>query len=231
MNRFEKWKRETNRKLRRKALEDRDSHLFHSHYFHQFFEGYKEYREVDEKGHVKIRRVYEGIVYQSKLSAGPYWLVRLLYVALFAGMVFSLIGAALTQSESGGALYVILPEIATIVCIFWLLYTLFVSYLFAPKKMTVDDYRTSHGSIRTVTRILTFCFMADSLVTLVYTLLCGSTSNILIAAGLFGLGAICAAIINLIEGKLPYDEIIPKKSPDDAEGNAFEVEYDLDMEG
>jgi hypothetical protein len=224
MNKYTKWKRETNRKLRRKLEEDRDIHIFHSHFFHRYFEGYTEYRDVDEKGKVHIRREYTGTVYISELSGGEYWLLRAVYVILFAAMLYFLYQASMRQTAFGNNLFLVLPEIATVACFFWMFYTLLVSYVFAPKRMTIDDYRTSSGSLIRVSKLLAVLSALDALVSFVLALIGHAAAEGYMAALFFLGNAAIAAIIFLIEQKTPYQEIVPQKSPDDEITHGIEID-------
>lgn len=225
MNSYRNWKINTNQKLRRKALEDRDSHMLHSHAFHSYFEGYKEYREADEHGRIKIRRVYEGTTYKSKLSNLNYWMVRLLYIALYAFMIFTIVFSAKKQGTSGNAIYLVIFEIATIIGLAWLFYTLLASYVFAPKLMTIGDYKSSNGSIKSAGKYLGVCFIADGIMTVVYGITHSIDSNLVAVIIMWLMAAAAAIIIYEIESTLPYEEIIPDHSPDDDVTQGIEIEY------
>lgn len=204
-----------NRKMRRKAQEDRDVRVFHSASYHRFFEGYTEYETVNSKGKKVLKRVYTGTWYMQALEAKYYFMLRVFYCLLFAGIVFLFSHAGMTQQESGTALYVVLPEIATVCFLFYLLYTLFVGYLFVPRKMTVNDYRGSSLSLKKASAGIGLCLLADSGLTALYLLLHRDhDSSGAGAAALKFLGAaILAAGMYLAERRVPYKEMENDAAP------------------
>lgn len=205
-----------NQKMRRKAQEDRDVRMFHSASYHRFFEGYTEYETVNAKGKKVLKRVYTGIWYVQDLATPNYFFLRALYCLLFAGIVLLFSRAGMTQQESGTALYVVLPEIATVCFLFYLLYTLFVGYLFVPRKMTVHDYRSSSLSLKKASKGMGICLFADTALTVLYLFLHrGTSASGAGAAALEFLGAaLLAGAMCLIECKIPYKEVENDTAPE-----------------
>lgn len=203
------WARKKNRDLHRQALEDRDSGLWHSHAFHRYFEGYTEYRELGQNGKEHTRRVYTASWYSQELSRRQSVLLRVCYVLLFLLMCASVVVAGTRQGASGTAFYIVLAELATLIALFWLGYTLFVNYLFVPKKMTVHDYRVSSGALKRSSLLLAVFFGVDAAMTILEAVLKGTDSFVSFPAVLaaFAAGCLCAAAIHLAEKKVPYREI------------------------
>ena len=207
---YTEWKRNINRKLRRRAEEDRDSGrgvLFHSIFYHNYLEGYKEVYETDANGKRRLKRTYVGMWYVQRLSRTQYILLRLLYVLLFAAMIALVAFAALSQRASGSALYVVIPEILVVCMFFRILYILAASYLFAPKKMTINDYETSSGAIRNASLVMAVSTALCGAGSLIYGLIHGSLTAELAPAGLFLLAGLTALVMNRIEHGVPYDEV------------------------
>lgn len=202
------WARRKNRELNRKSLEDRDARLWHSRAYHDYFEGYVEREVTDARGKTRIRRVYAGTWYVQDLPRGRYVLLRILYVLLFAGMAGALVLAGLLQGGAGTAFYVVLPEIVTVCLLARLFYALFVCYLFAPKRMTIHDYRSSSGALNRTCVALTAAFLVCACATLAEALLRhAALGGALAAAAAFALGALLAGAAAYVEKKTPYKEL------------------------
>jgi len=101
MSALKDWARRKNRELHRQALEDRDSRLWHSRFYHRYFEGYTENKELDQNGKERIRRIYTADWYGQDLPKGKRIGVRLLYMMLFAMMVAAVFGAGILQGGTG----------------------------------------------------------------------------------------------------------------------------------
>lgn len=219
MTSYNEWKRNMNRKLRIKAEEDRDSSkgvLFHSLFYHKYFEGYKEHYEIGTDGKPHLKRVYAGMWYRQSVSDKNYILIRIGYVLLFAALFLLLVAAGRIQGASGTALYVVIPEILIVVMLFRVFYILIASYLFAPKKMTIHDYESSSLALKTAAVILGGAELLACLATLLYALLHRGGAS-LPSALVFLLGGALAAAIWLIENRIPYEELFNKEG-DKAEG-------------
>ena len=207
------WARGKNRELHRQALEDRDSKMWHSHAYHRYFEGYTEYNELDRNGKPHVRRVYTASWYMQDVSRRRYVLLRVFYTALFLLMCGAVLAAGTRQGTAGTAFFIVLAELATLLLLAWLGYTLFVNYLFAPEKMTVHDYHVSSGSVKRISLALTTAFGADALLTVLEGILKGTdrfgSFGVTLAA--FAAGCFCAVIMHLTEKRVPYREIENKK--------------------
>lgn len=219
------WAKRKNRELHRQALEDRDSKLWHSHAYHRYFEGYTEYNELDRNGKPHVRRVYTASWYTQDISRRRAVLLRVCYIALFLLMCGAVVVAGTRQGAAGTAFYIVLAELATLLLLAWLGYTLFVNYLFAPKKMTVHDYHASSGTVRRVSFALAVSFGMDILLTVLEAMLKGTDafSNFGITLAAFTAGCVRAVIMHLTEKRVPYREIENKKEAP-ARGTVIEGE-------
>ena len=207
---YTEWKRNINRKLRRRAEEDRDSGkgvLFHSIFYHNYFEGYKEIYETDANGKRRLKRTYAGMWYVQKLPQPQYILLRITYVILFAIIIALVVMGALAQNASGAALYIVIPEIIVVGMFFRLLYILAASYLFAPKKMTINDFETSSGALKNATFVLTIAALAASVLSLLYGALHSDVSGVIKTAVCFLAAAFTSFVMNRVEHTVPYEEV------------------------
>ena len=200
------WARRKNRELHRQALEDRDSRLWHSRFYHRYFEGYNEYKELDANGKERIRRVYAADWYAQNLPKGKRIGVRLLYVALFLMMAAAVIGAGILQGGTGTRFYIVIPELITLCLLSWLGYVLLVNYLFMPKKLTVHEYKVSSLSLRIVTLAVAIAFAVDALMAALDLALVGGERGGWVIALFIG-GAACAWVMRLVESRIHYDQI------------------------
>lgn len=200
------WARRKNRELHRQALEDRDSHLWHSHAYHRFFEGYTERRETDQSGRARIRRVYAAEWYEQDLPKGKRVALRLLYALLWLLMAGAVALAGIRQGGSGTRFYIVIPELATLCLLSWLGYILLVNYDFAPRRMTLHDYKSSSVALKRASLCAAAAFLLDALMTLLEIAL-GGGAHLWAVLGLFLLGMLCAAATHLIEKKIRYAEI------------------------
>ena len=200
------WARRKNRELHRQALEDRDSRLWHSRYYHRYFEGYTETRELDANGKERIRRVYAADWYTQNLTKGKRVGVRILYIALFVMMVAAVVGAGILQGGTGTRFYIVIPELITLCLLSWLGYVLLVNYLFMPKKLTVHEYKASSLSLRIVTLAVAIAFASDALMAALDLALVGGARGEGVIA-LFLVGAVCAWAMRLVESRIHYDQV------------------------
>ena len=199
------WARKKNRELHRQALEDRDSRLWHSHYYHRYFEGFTETRETDANGKVRIHRVYTADWYVQDLPKGKRVGVRLLYIALFIMMVAAVVGAGILQGGTGTRFYIVIPELITLCLLSWLGYVLLANYLFMPVKLTVHDYKTSSLTLHVVTIALAVAFTVDALMAALDLALVGGACGGWVIALYLG-GAACAWTMRMVEAHIHYTQ-------------------------
>ncbi len=189
---------------------------FHSKGYHQYFDGYSEYRETDEKGKTRIRRVYTGIYHTAKVSDAARRGIHASYIVLWllsAGLYFFL---STREVESNVVWYTAVAEALAIFGLVWVLWSL-GNYLAAGKNMTQDGFRYTSALCRA-----SACACAAQLLTAAATIahaVLGTDQmgkELLIAAG-FAICAVCALGIRLIEQRIPYDSFLSDaKVPDDA---------------
>ena len=192
------------------APESGEARPYHSGAYHSYFEGYTEYRVTDERDKSRLRRVYTGDWYRQKLEKKQYIGLRAVYTLLFLVMAGAVALAAFTQGSAGQALYTVAPEIVTLCLLARLFYVLFVNYLFAPRKMTVNDYRTSAPALKTASSWLAALFGADLLGTALDALLNGAAGrfqSLPLTLLAFALGAAAAWLMYRMECRVPYETL------------------------
>lgn len=205
------WARKKNRELHREAFEDRDSRLWHSHSYHRYFEGYTEYRELDQNGKEQLRRVYTAAWHIQDLDRKRVIGIRILYLALFLLMAGAVVQAGV-RPGSGNAFYTALAELAVLCLLAWLGYILLVNYLFMPKKMTIHDYHSSSIALKRVALALSIAFAVSACAVLLENALKGDASGAIVPVAAFLGGAACAFGMHMAEEKVPYREIANEKA-------------------
>lgn len=134
----------------------------HSRAYHRFFAGYTEVKKVKQGGlGYTIDRVYTGQYYHRLMGRRKSLVVKLLYAAMTAAAAALFISASITQVESNGVWYVVLPEAASIAALVWTC-TGVGNYLLGPERMTVYEYRSSSGRIKraSLCALAAFCLAA-----------------------------------------------------------------------
>lgn len=211
-----RWISHTNRRLRQKLYErDADFRGFHSHSYHKYFEDYTEYRRMGANGRMKLVREYTGVWYRQKLSLCPYLLIRILYVLLSADMVFMLIQAGCRLAPT--AWYLTISEFMTVLVLTALSYILLINYVFAPRAMTVGQYKSASVSLGRISLAAAGCFAADTLFVLLSFFLSqtGSGKGTVMAAAQFLACVLSALAMSVIERRVPYEVCAAAEPPGD----------------
>ncbi len=209
------WVKKKNSELRRKLYEQETvTKGFHSWSYHSFFEDYSEIYQIGRDGKTRLVRNYEGAYYWQNLSREAYIGLRIVYAAVFAVLTALFAATGLMARASDTVWFTVLPEVATVLALSALAYTLFVNYLFIPTKMTIGDYRSSSGALKFISFVLTVCFALDSLLTLLYLPVSAGSfkendaAAVLLFAGCAGL----SFAVNKIEKRISYGNSDEKKS-------------------
>ena len=179
----------------------------HSDYYHKYFRGYTEIRKVNEKGRVSLERYYVRPWIVSDLTAGKYWLLRLLYAVLAIASAGLFVAALLQRIPSNYSVLVALPGYASALLIFLLLVST-VGYMFVPKKMTLWDYHSSTKRLKRFALATAIGQGLTAVATVVY-LLCNLVfvSETLQSVVLTVISVFFSLAIHLIERKVPYTEM------------------------
>lgn len=202
-----RWIREKNRKRRRMLAEaDVDMRMFHSASYHRHFEEYTEYRTIQPDGRTRLVRAYTGKWYRQKVSSGQYVMLRAgdLFCYLLMLLCFNM--AAKTSGAAGVSGCAAVAGCISVLLLSALAYVLLVNYIFAPRRMTVGDYKSGSGALKALSAAMTVSFLLDAFVVLLYGMLhwdvgleTASMLRYLLCAGL-------AFSIFVMERKVIYEE-------------------------
>lgn len=199
--------------------EDKREHFllrpFHSHFYHRQFEGYTEYKRPNEKGKMKIVRVYTGQYYRPDLSIGHRRLLRAVYLVLFLIMLGCFIVGASLDTEVNYNIYTNIIIAATVPAAFWMAIAL-VNYLAAPEKLKIPEYKSGPVRLKTASMV---CFVLSLMRFLSLALYCLCIKGALTSGDLTAMiyALICAAamiLINRIENKVVYESVINPVKPE-----------------
>ncbi|MDC7287540.1 hypothetical protein NXH76_06995 [Blautia schinkii] len=211
-----RWIREKKRRIRRKLQEqDADTRGFHSRGYHRHFEGYTEYKMQDITGRVKIVREYTGCHYRQKLNTLQYILLRGGYLVIYTLMIGLLVSAGWQKRAGDAVWYLVYVQLAVILSLMALGYTLLVNYVPAPRSMTVGDYKSAAKGLKTASVVVSICFLTAACLTIFYMILHRDVSGAADtgAAVKFILGGILAFLIYFVECKVPYEESTGNTEP------------------
>lgn len=175
--------------------------------FLRYFEGYTEVPSLTPQGAVQVKMVY----------TAPYWVHDMTdrewkrRKAGFGGLT-TLITAlylcgAFMPLGGNAARYMMLPGgITAAILLFLITYT--VAYLSRPRKMTVYDYRHTHGALRCWPFLTALGLLATGIMSVVCLIADGEgkTLRLLLCAGCYFVGAFAAFIMYRMENKTEYYE-------------------------
>lgn len=181
---------------------------YHSAAYHRHFEGWSEFEEQKTNGKVRIRRVYTGAWYRQDLSDRRRILLKLLFSTLFVFAAVLFIFCSTQYVGNNQCWYVAITQAGAIVGLVWMGIGLF-NYLTAKKSMTIAEYRSSSGTLRVGSMIVSISFTAAMLMTLLFDLLQYNeiifSREVMCAAG-YMICAVAVFTVNSIERKIRYTE-------------------------
>lgn len=193
--------------IRKGEEEAPESGRRHSDYYHKYFRGYTEVRQLNAKGRVVIERVYTQPWIVSGLSAASYWLLRLLYLVL-TSVSAVLFVAALTQEVPGNYSWVVaVPGYVSIILMF-LLAVSTLAYIFVERKMTLWGHTSSTKKLKRFALATSIGQCVTSAALVIYALITQIyiVESLNCALTIF-LAAICSGTMFFVERKMPYTEI------------------------
>lgn len=193
----------------------------HSDYYHKYFRGYTEVRQLNAKGRVVIERVYTQPWIVCGLSTGKYWLLRMLYAVLTI-MSAVLFVTALTQKIPGNYSWIVaIPGYASAVLLI-LLAASILMYIIAEKKMTQWGHISSTKRLKAASFAVAIGQLLTAIALIIYAIITRIyVSESLICAAVILLSAICSGAMFLVERSVPYTEI-PNETKLPA-GDAYEI--------
>ncbi len=192
---------------RKGEVEAPESGRRHSDYYHKYFRGYTEIRHLNEKGRITIERLYTQPWIISGLTTSQYWLVRVLFLILtVAAAVLFLIGLG-SNVIANYSWQVAAPGYITIILLFLLVVST-LAYIFVERKMTLWGHTSSTIKLRRFSLLSAIGQGVTAIVQAVMAFVIAvDVKETLFCSLAIVIGALCALVIYIIEGKLPYKEI------------------------
>lgn len=183
--------------------QDFQNNSWHSRYYHRYFKDYKEILEPTEDGRSRIRRIYVGYYHEAQVSAGKWIGLKLGYCALTV-LSFAIFATFALQSNSiNMTWYGVLPQVVAL-CAFLFLAWFLVGRLFAPQKLTKQQFAEYSKNVRLTALAAGVSLLVGSVVTLGHCFLCGGTAAQLMQTAGFVFSALLILTIRWLEGKVPY---------------------------
>lgn len=183
--------------------QDFQNNSWHSRYYHRYFKDYKEILESSEDGRPRIRRIYVGYYHEAQISAGKWLALKLSYCALTV-VSFAIFAAfALQSNPVNMTWYGVLPQVAAL-CAYLFLAWFLVGRLFAPQKLTKQQYAEYSKNVRLTALAAGLALLLGGTVALGHWLLCAEPAAQLIQTAGFVCSALGVLAIWWLEGKTPY---------------------------
>ncbi len=181
--------------------------------YHNFFEGYTEYEQMDAKGKPKIHRVYTGLYYKYELTTAQKVCIRLFYILLFVISVGAYIFAATMDSPGNLVWYTNVPVAFSLILYIWLLVA--ICYYMPLRDRTVFEFRTSSLNAMRVCKWQIICVgvtIATHVLFIILNRPADTSREILVMVGYFITGAACFGIW-FTEDHLPYSTYPSTQEP------------------
>lgn len=189
-------------------LGERDTGFRHRNYYHKHFMGYTEVRHVNEKGRIVIERCYTAPWQHHNISNARWVLTKLAYVlgalVTTALYLWALVQPVLTNSAAIVAAPGFLSGLLLV-----LLWMSVFTYVSAPRKMTLWEWRSGKGKIERFTRLTAAAILLTVIAKIVFICVWldfqweGEILPIIVLA----VAALPLIAIYFVEHKMEYDEI------------------------
>ncbi len=114
----------------------------HSSSYHSYFEGYAEMKRLDEKGRMRVERIYAGPYYHPRLISGTMGGRKLLYVCLWLASLAGLLSSALPSQPVNRSAFSVIPTVASLFALVLVGRSVY-NYCVSSEKMTLGQYRAS----------------------------------------------------------------------------------------
>lgn len=206
---------------REKQKNEAPGHGWHSAAYHRHFEGWAEIERRDERGRVRIERVYRGTWYIQSLSRAQRIGERAALAVLFAAALALFAFAALRPVAGNAKWFLALGQFAVIAAALFTLAGL-VNYLTCGGKMTVGEYKSGPVRFRRGCAVM----IAALLLCLLLYLLCAflyeaGIGTHLLCAALCLASALFLVLAHRLDANVPYEN---KESEAPGEPDAVEIE-------
>ena len=183
----------TQTELSRTFAEEEQNKGFHRASYHRHFEGYAEFKTIDENGALHIQRVYVGNWYSPQLSKSGHALRKILYPLLWAACTALLLFSASRPITVNTLWYLTSLQALTLVALAWIASALF-NYALVPFRQTVGEWR---GSGRRLIHSAFTCAGLQSLSFVVQFVALFSHLDSLAASMPSMIGTVCTVILLL----------------------------------
>lgn len=196
---------------------------WHSSSYHKYFEGYKEYETVNEKGKTVIRRVYEGTLYCPELTKKQRTRLKIAVPVLWLLAVGIFIFAATRYVKMNASWYGAILELGVLGCMIWEL-TAVINYLMSREKLTVNDFRSGSRRLLKSSFVVMGALILTSLVYIVCSFIYHEELGAHFLCAVYcWVATLPQLLLNRLESNVTYSEEKPeKKTPDDVDAVTIE---------
>lgn len=189
-------------------LGERETGFRHRNYYHKHFMGYTEVRRVNSKGRVVSERHYTAPWQRHDLTDRQWVLTKAAYVL---GVLISTIlffWALIQRVPSNSAAIAAAPGFASVLLLV-LLWMAVCTYVSAPRKMTLWEYRSGKRKIELFTRLYAAGAIVTTVAKIVFICVWMEFSWQGEIAGLAALllSAVPPVLVFLVERKMNYEEL------------------------
>lgn len=189
-------------------LGERETGFRHRNYYHKHFMGYTEVRRVNQNGRIVIERNYTAPWQHHNLTNVQWVLIKLLYVlcALITSALY--LWALVQRIPTNSASIVAAPGFLSGFLLILLWMAIF-TYVSAPRKMTLWEYRSGKGKIHRFTILASASLLLTVIAKIIFICFRMDFAWENEVASLLALlfSAIPPLCIYLVERKVPYDEL------------------------
>lgn len=179
---------------------------WHSNAYHRHFEGYSEYMTQDEKGKVKIQRIYTAPWYHMALDSK---VKRQLWIQLsdcWAVCMLLFLFAGTRNISVNSVWYMALCQAAAIVCSLWNASGI-VHLIVLPEKAEVSQYRSSFEATRKSSMRMMTAFTGAGLSVLLLLILgCENFGMHLGCLAVYALCILLSLTINRLNENIPFTQ-------------------------
>lgn len=138
---------------------------YHSRAYHRYFEEFAELRYCDEKGRLRIDRVYVGNYYRRNVSDGRHKLLKIQYAVTYLLALTIFLFAGTRDTQLNGVVYVYVPVTLSLAAMLYFILPLFYN-LTAPREMIIRNYRDSSEKLINVSMCAAVLLIVSALATI-----------------------------------------------------------------
>ena len=192
----------------------------HSDSYHRYFRGFTEIRVPRENGRFQIQRYYTQPWIVSTASSKDYWLKRALMIVLLVSSWGAYITGMCLPVGSNRWWVTAVPGLSSMVLLV-ILSAVAISYLFAPRKLTLWGYESTAKRLKLLSGMTGGCMAMTLIAKVAYLLFYGEMETEIPGCGWVLLAVLATAAIHIMERRteyttVPNDTVLP-------EGEAHEI--------